>query len=336
VSLVDATMASSAIPVLFRPVALAGENYVDGGVMLQLPLEAAVRANPDLIVAINTGKLAVDRKEGFAAAGVLPIAERAVLDLLMSEALARQIELAETSGKPIFMIAPRLDVHGTLDQDPGLLSINMDYGFMCAADIAGDVDWTLTFPSDTRFIDTFSVPAPPVIVGRKTPADPLWAALADAITRARLQCWAIEFEVHGESLATAPFGPPAPIKQARSAAALDRLRELKTLVGILATTRSQMGGRLPPTAPSWSSAYERHEFTTDGTPWDAYQSNTGVLPAATLGTALVVVDEAGSNFLLSPPGRFRITSLGTVLVGGGAPAAISSDLYSAIPLGPAI
>jgi hypothetical protein len=37
------------------------------------------------------------------------------------------------------MIAPRFDVHSTLDQDPGLLSINIDYGFMCAADVAGDI-----------------------------------------------------------------------------------------------------------------------------------------------------------------------------------------------------
>jgi hypothetical protein len=43
---------------------------------------------------------------------------------------------------------------------------------------------------------------------------------------------------------------------------------------------------------------------------------TGDRGAATAGTALVVVDEDGSNFLLSPPGRFPLTNLSAVLPSG--------------------
>jgi predicted acylesterase/phospholipase RssA len=46
ISLIEATMASAAFRCWFAPVALAGEHYVDGGVMLQLPTEAAIRADP--------------------------------------------------------------------------------------------------------------------------------------------------------------------------------------------------------------------------------------------------------------------------------------------------
>jgi hypothetical protein len=61
---------------------------------------------------------------------------------------------------------------------------------------------------------------------------------------------------------------------------LIRLRELKTLVRILAMTRSQRGGALPPSSASWSSSYERHDFTVLGTPWDAFNSVTGTRRAA--------------------------------------------------------
>jgi predicted acylesterase/phospholipase RssA len=333
--LADGTMASSAIPVLFPPVALADEHYVDGGVMVQLPIEAAVRANPDVVVAISTGKLSIDRKEGFGTANVAPIAERAVFDLLMFEAMARQIELAEGSGITIFIVAPRFDVHGTLDQDPGLIAINMGYGYMCAADIAGDVNWSVTVPAGAGGLTAFVDSGPPVTTGRRTPTDPILAGLADTITRARMICWDLEYEVAGERRPLPLFGQPPLLAPVANVDALDRLRELKTLVRVLMMTRSALGGLLPPTSASWWSSYEAHDFQPLGTPWDEFHSRSGDRSAATAGTALVVVDEAGSNFLLSPPGRFPITNIGAVL-SSGQPVQVSSELISAIPLGPPI
>jgi predicted acylesterase/phospholipase RssA len=334
VGLQEATMASAAIPVAFAPVAIAGEHYVDGGAMLQLPIEAAIKADPDVIVAVNTGRLTIDRKEGWGTATVVPIAERTVFDLLMPEALARQIELAEKSGKPIFLIAPRIDVHGTLEQDPGLLAINIDYGFMCAADIAGDMTWSASVPTST-LAGAFGID-PPVITARKTPVDPVLADLADAITRARLLCWTVEYEVLGENLPASPFGRPPALARSQSVDALDRLRDLKTLVGILAMARTGLGGLLPPTSTSWSTSYEAHSFTFLGTPWAAFNSSTGTRLAGTPNTALVVTDAStGANSLLTPAGRFPITVLGTILT-GGTPAVMNGDLFSALPLGPAI
>jgi Patatin-like phospholipase len=246
ISLVEATMASAAIPVLFTPVRLAGEHYVDGGVMVQLPIEAVFQSNPDVVVAINTGKLTLERKEGYATASVVSVAERSVLELLMFEAQARQIELAQRTGRPIFLIAPRLDVYSTLDQDPGLLSINMDYGYMCAADVVGDMDWAATVPTRSDFLTDFAQFDPPVITGRTEPLDPVLAALADAIARTRIRCWALEWEVAGELSPAAMFGNPPRIARSPSAEALDRLRELKTLVRILTLTRIQLGGAVPP------------------------------------------------------------------------------------------
>ena len=332
--LVDATMASSAIPVFFAPVVLAGENYVDGGVMMQLPIEPAVRADPDVIVAINTGRLTTDRREGFRTCNVFPIAERVLLDMLMPETVARQIELAERSGKPIFLISPRVDVHDTLDQDPGLLAINIDYGFMCAADTVGVMDWTSSVPVSgmtTSFLDD----APPIIEGRTGPIDPVLASLADAITRTRMLCWALEYEVQGEPVPVEPFGTPSSLARVPDPQALDYLRELKTLVRILAAVRSNFGGPLPSASTSWWSQYEGHDFSNLGTPWDPFNSAAGTRPGATPGTALVVVDSSGSNFLLTDGGRFPITTLSAVLT-SGVPASIPEELYTAIPSGPPV
>jgi hypothetical protein len=146
----------------------------------------------------------------------------------------------------------------------------------------------------------------------------------------------LEYEVLGENFPPGPFGHASALARAPSVDALDRLRELKTLVGILAMARSGLGGSLPPTSASWSSSYEAHDFTFIGTPWGAFNSVTGTRLAATLGTVLVVTDEStGVNYLLTSTGRFPIAVLGTVLM-SGTPAVVNADLYSALPLGPTI
>lgn len=53
--LVDAMLASSAVPGLFPPVSLAGHRYVDGGVLSPQPIWAAHALGADLVVAVSLG-----------------------------------------------------------------------------------------------------------------------------------------------------------------------------------------------------------------------------------------------------------------------------------------
>jgi NTE family protein len=55
VPLVDALMASCALPVFFPPVQLAGRRLADGGLRGVVPLEQACAGHPDLVVAIDIG-----------------------------------------------------------------------------------------------------------------------------------------------------------------------------------------------------------------------------------------------------------------------------------------
>ena len=55
VPLVDALCASCALPVYYPPVVIEGRRYADGGLRAVVPLEVALGANPDLVVAVDAG-----------------------------------------------------------------------------------------------------------------------------------------------------------------------------------------------------------------------------------------------------------------------------------------
>jgi NTE family protein len=55
VALVDALMASCALPVFFPPVVIAGRRLADGGLRGVVPLEPARAGNPDLVLAVDIG-----------------------------------------------------------------------------------------------------------------------------------------------------------------------------------------------------------------------------------------------------------------------------------------
>jgi NTE family protein len=62
--LIDVLMASCALPLYFPPVTIGGRRYVDGGVRSVVPLEAALHAKPDRIVAVDIGPGLDDRAAG--------------------------------------------------------------------------------------------------------------------------------------------------------------------------------------------------------------------------------------------------------------------------------
>lgn len=55
--LVDAVLASSAVPALFPPVEIDGEHYYDGGLVDSVPLSRAVELGADTIYVLQVGRL---------------------------------------------------------------------------------------------------------------------------------------------------------------------------------------------------------------------------------------------------------------------------------------
>jgi predicted acylesterase/phospholipase RssA len=135
VDLADAVRASSAIPVVFPPVRLGEEHYVDGGVREVLPLEVAarhLRATRCYAVVASAGG---SRPEGsYADRNLIAIMYRSYSDIMWDEVLRDEVELARASSA-VTLIQPELDVHDGLTVDPGLIAIAIDYGYMRAADV---------------------------------------------------------------------------------------------------------------------------------------------------------------------------------------------------------
>ncbi|MEM1405561.1 MAG: patatin-like phospholipase family protein [Bacteroidota bacterium] len=57
--LIEAVCASSCIPVLFDPVILAGEQYIDGGILNNLPAEA-IRTKCDILLGCHSNPIDID------------------------------------------------------------------------------------------------------------------------------------------------------------------------------------------------------------------------------------------------------------------------------------
>src|SRR5262249_42142361 len=150
------------------------------------------------------------------------IAERCVADILLWEIQERHLEAAKfqarQQNKRVWVVTPRINVHDTLTIDPGLIDINMGYGYMRAADVlSGDPMSGFPFAAVVR--PTITPPAAVVVgVGGQgtTTASPAgtWidqapnqqaADLADAITLCRTRCWEVEHTAFGTVPGELPF-----------------------------------------------------------------------------------------------------------------------------------
>ena len=127
--LANVLAASASIPIVYPPVRLPdGEDYVDGGVLENAPIEAAVRAGADEVIAVLPSPAAL-ASPSTAPTTLLPITARS-LDLLLDGSSRRQVEPFRGWGVPVTVIAPRFELYNLLAVDPGLIRINMDYGYM--------------------------------------------------------------------------------------------------------------------------------------------------------------------------------------------------------------
>ncbi len=234
VDLTEAVRASSAIPVVFPPVPLSGEHYVDGGVREVLPLEVAarhLRATHCYAVVASAGG---SHPEGsFAERNLVSIMYRSYSDIMWDEVLRDEVELAQASSA-VTLIQPDLDVHDGLTVEPGLIALAIDHGFMRAADVVRG-------------------------------ADPGACALTRGIVELRRDIWALEERLHGPG-GTEPAGPTAlPVLPVGTGAA-DELRALKHRLRAAVTGKDP--DALPAGAERWWLRWEGHAWPTPhGTPW---------------------------------------------------------------------
>ncbi|GAA1395063.1 patatin-like phospholipase family protein [Luteococcus peritonei] len=125
-------LASCSIPAVFVPVPLDDETYVDGGVRENLPAEMAVGhlgSSPTWVVTSNAPGTGVH--ESYARKDMISVMMRAT-EIMSDETERDEVAYARSAGATV--IEPEMDVHDSLTIDPGLIRINMDYGWMRAAE----------------------------------------------------------------------------------------------------------------------------------------------------------------------------------------------------------
>jgi predicted acylesterase/phospholipase RssA len=144
-NITDGAIASSAIPVVFGPVVLSGagfsRTFVDGGVREILPMRAAVELGAQRIIAIavspNRLEPHVDTSgnpvRDFAGKNLFDIGSRA-LGLATFEIKRNEVSPDEGYCDDIerISILPTFTLHDTTTIDPGLILVNMAYGYMRA------------------------------------------------------------------------------------------------------------------------------------------------------------------------------------------------------------
>jgi predicted acylesterase/phospholipase RssA len=250
-------LASASIPGAFPPVAISGtsrgtEHFVDGGTRDNVPIREAVMAGADRVDAVMLSPRQLSFKTGFGQAKLIDIAPRA-MEILLDEIQLDDIAPFRGFGVPVTVAAPTFLVHDTLTVDPGLISINLDYGYMRAYD-------DLIGPAADRAA---------------------LRASTDDIILTRLDAWTEEHFANGERLG--PRLPGSPLVLVPSPTSLQNVRDMKMDVRTKTEARITRFGSdsMPKATAPWWQAFERHPWQpviTD--PWQALNSQAGMLPAA--------------------------------------------------------
>jgi NTE family protein len=118
-SVVDAVMASMALPLYLPPVVIGGRRYVDGGLLEVLPLDVASRIPADLVVAVDVGPVAAAPPPGSRVGPALLAAHDRAMAVTMAAQRARAVEAWRSAEhRPeLVLIEPDVDPYGTFAFD---------------------------------------------------------------------------------------------------------------------------------------------------------------------------------------------------------------------------
>lgn len=129
--LTTGVLASCSIPGVFRPVPLGDETYVDGGARENLPAELAIgHLQADRSYIISSTTMGVPPRRSMADADIISVVMRAT-EILIDESVRDELAYAHSAGAVV--IQPLTDIHDAMTVRPGLIAMNIDYGWSRAA-----------------------------------------------------------------------------------------------------------------------------------------------------------------------------------------------------------
>lgn len=267
--LIRAALASSALPVICRPIPMQdGRTYIDGGIRTLAPIQAAIDASASKVYAITASSSLFDVKtlDQIGQGSPLPllgIALRVGEQILPDEVGRRDLFPSNPWPVPVVVIQPDPsleDIHDGLTIEPGLIRIRMAYGFMRAYD---------TIKAFEKFIPShYQYAAQQNSIKGKTME----------IVKLRKQIWDLEFPANGKQFIPPSAGlPPTPhsVKNlpAPVPSALTQIRTLKQQLKALVAARiayykdatTNGADSLPGDSNDWATHWEKHSWTPTAT-----------------------------------------------------------------------
>ena len=130
---IEGVLASSSVPGVFAPRAFAGDAFVDGGVLQNIPLQAAQSVGVTSCFAILADPLACPAPtQDYADADFVQVGVRAEMTVAFYGQQQRDLQAARSLGMAVTLIDPTVTVVSSFETEPGLLSVAMDYGWLRA------------------------------------------------------------------------------------------------------------------------------------------------------------------------------------------------------------
>ncbi len=215
VGLIDGAIASSSVPMVFPARRLGDDTYVDGGCLQNIPLAAALALDATRIFTVVAVPL---RAPGDDRSTRAPMWAARELGFLETQEANLAVPLPP--GTTNTVIAPTLDVVGSFEVHRGLMSIDIDYGWMRAQE-------TLARPDEGLA--------------------PIVTTATDTITVQRTRAWHLERRCMEDAAGMTPT---------RFAA----LEQIKAAVRSAVTARAALGFAAPPGAERWWTDFETHSL----------------------------------------------------------------------------
>ncbi len=217
---ISGMLASSSVPVLFSPRLMGDDAYVDGGVLRNLPLEAAVFVGAGDVTAILANVTTAEPMKG-------PLDKLTLLEVYsrygeieLFDQVVRSLTYPLKEGAALTAVTPSMNVVAPFEVQQGLLLIDMDYGWMRAAE-ATDLD-----ASCQRIAQ----------------------GMSDALTVGRIRAWYLE-----EMVIEADVAGQEPAEDVAVA-----LRSAKSTVATQLASWRQWGLPTPSGADAWATSAETH------------------------------------------------------------------------------
>jgi NTE family protein len=140
IDVIDGLLMSSSVPMVFEPRRVGDEVYVDGGVRQNIPVEAALRLGAARLVAVLGVPLAAQPVDAdYSAESFVSVHLRSNA-LMFNEVQCANLNVQRPPDVTLTVIEPTVDVVGPFEVAQGLMLLDMDYGWMRAAEATSDID----------------------------------------------------------------------------------------------------------------------------------------------------------------------------------------------------